>query len=358
MHTKIFLCFILLFLSFTAQANIENNHWIFHAKNSDKSFGLVNEVRGTPYVSLNEISKTFKLKIQKLPENEIKITYQNRWCRLSPRSAQIISSWVKGHSLSRSILKHKEDWHVPIDFGDRVLRPLLYSEVPSAPQPDRPLLDAEVLIDPGHGGNDYGAHFGNLKEKDLTLSMGLLLAEKLRALLVSVSMTRHKDLFLTLQERTQMARRSRAKLFVSLHMNSEPKASSSGYEIYVLSLDESNQESLKAVASENQIIPRELPEGVERTLADLRATANFESSLGYAKISDSALKLKLSPFGRSIKTAPFYVLYGVSMPALLIEFGFINSSQDQKWIKNPKEKEAVVSALAQELAKSLKSAKP
>ena len=95
---------------------------------------------------------------------------------------------------------------------------------------------ARVVIDPGHGGYDPGARDGSgrFAEKDLALAIAMLLARELKARGVSVAMTRETDTFLSLPERTRLADRDDADLFVSVHLNSSPNPRTSGIEVYYL----------------------------------------------------------------------------------------------------------------------------
>ena len=94
----------------------------------------------------------------------------------------------------------------------------------------------------------------------------MVLALELKKLLESkglkVFLTREKDIFMTLPERTHLANQSQARLFVSLHLNSDPQKKGKGFEIYLLNMSHTDQEARAAIAKENQHIPKELPEGL------------------------------------------------------------------------------------------------
>ena len=174
---------------------------------------------------------------------------------------------------------------------------------------DGSLIGKTIVIDPGHGGNDSGATSGNVYEKALTLSIGLKVAEKLTDAGVSVIMTRKSDVRIALTERADIANRSRATLFVSIHINSSAvnNKTSGGITFY----------HMKA------------PEGMllAKCIQDQIAAVSKIPNLG--TWSDSR-----------IYASGFSVLRNTEMPAVLIELGFINHERDrgmmvkQDWQEN------------------------
>src|SRR5262249_31146958 len=143
--------------------------------------------------------------------------------------------------------------------------------------------EVDIILDAGHGGNDHGAEsqMGDAKisEKDLTLQTALELKEALIKQNLKVLLIRDDDFYLTLPERTRLANFTGGELFLSLHMNSSPQSSAHGYQLFILSLTADDTAARTSVARENQMIPEDLSESYQRPLADLRARANFESSL-------------------------------------------------------------------------------
>jgi N-acetylmuramoyl-L-alanine amidase len=126
------------------------------------------------------------------------------------------------------------------------------------------------MIDPGHGGKDPGA-IGptGLKEKDVVLAIGRKIREKLsRSGEFDVRMTRDEDVFIPLEERTAMANKGRADIFVSLHINASRNRSAEGFSTYVLSRGASNLEDLELAARENGVPVRKL-QGVKFIIDDM-----------------------------------------------------------------------------------------
>lgn len=341
-----------------AFANLENNRWVFHYQNKSHEFSLKGNIRGSPMVSLREVSKKFAFSMRYDPltfEVVLRHNESGRWAIL-----KTYESKVKTNSGIVQLSRRPEfidlDLCVPIDFGDRILRPLLSGFSNENIKIPNLNLVYDVVLDAGHGGNDLGAVASAIAEKDLTLSLALDLKILLEKRNLRVFLVRDRDVFLTLPERTHLANQSRAKVLISLHLNSDVAKKGKGYEIYVLNIGEGDQEARAAVAVENQHIPKELPEGLERTLSDLLAQSHFEASLKWAKtISKKWEGVGLKPFGKPIKSGPFYVLYGAKMPGLLLEFGFLSNAKEREDLLNPKLRQTLwLEPLADALAEGLK----
>ncbi len=192
-----------------------------------------------------------------------------------------------------------------------------------------------VVIDPGHGGEDFGAAgYGGLLEKDVVLNVALelekLLQEKLNAV---VRMTRRKDVFVPLADRTALANDFDADIFISLHANASPGGKLSGVETYYL--DNSGDKASERLAEmENKVVHLEGPEGdLKYMLSDLIQSAKLEDSMRLAKnVQDSIMKdLRIDwNVGKSfgVKKGPFYVLVGAHMPCILVEMGFVDNRID------------------------------
>ena len=195
-----------------------------------------------------------------------------------------------------------------------------------------------VVIDPGHGGTDPGA-IGRTgaTEKQLTLELSKMLAGRLRAAGYEVLLTREDDRTISLQERTDFANRVDADLFLSVHINSARNRNLRGFETYYLDL--ANDPAARETAA------RENGSGQAGSMADLGATlqhiVNNEfrgaSSELAASIQDSLVmhvsKSYQGVHDLGVKTAPFSVLVGAKMPAVLIETSFVSNEQEEGWLK-------------------------
>ncbi|MBI5570052.1 MAG: N-acetylmuramoyl-L-alanine amidase [Desulfomonile tiedjei] len=205
-----------------------------------------------------------------------------------------------------------------------------------------------VAIDPGHGGKDPGAisKDGLLKEKEVTLAIAKQLKESLKKQLpgITVEFTRTDDSFVPVQERTALANSANADLFVSIHCNAAEDTNSKGIETYYLNKACSRM-SMAVAARENGIPVNQMTE-IDGPILDLTLASKKAESVRLAQRVHTSLIHNLAGLtdlrlDRGLKAAPFYVLFGAKMPAILVECGFINGKDEEK-LKN----EAYVKAIA------------
>ena len=192
-----------------------------------------------------------------------------------------------------------------------------------------------IVLDPGHGGDDFGA-IGpkGLLEKNIVLTVALelepLLREKLGA---EVYLTRIGDTELSLAERTAMANNVEADLFISLHVNASRRKRAHGLEVYYLDNTNDNS-SMKLAERENTTASAgRLPGDLEFMLSDLIQNAKMDDSIVLAHMVGRAMHRRLSPAWRNVKylgvkKAPFYVLVGAHMPCILVEMFFVDHAGD------------------------------
>ena len=202
---------------------------------------------------------------------------------------------------------------------------------------------SRIVIDPGHGGRDYGAPgcTRGVHEKKVVLQIAKRLARMLRSeLKCDVILTRSGDRFLTLEERTAIANTKNADLFLSLHTNANKDRRAYGIETYFLNLA-TDDESIQVAAMENATSTKNISD-LQTILNDLMQNAKVhESSRLAGHIQYSMVKhLRSKGYGRvknkGVKQAPFYVLLGAEMPAVLIETSFISNKRECKRLTNPK----------------------
>lgn len=219
------------------------------------------------------------------------------------------------------------------------------------PRPDRRFI---VVVDPGHGGKDPGAvsSDGKLKEKDVTLA----LAKRIKTLLeaprsggtITVSLTRSDDCFLTVAERTAFANDAEADLFISIHCNAYPDPSASGVETYFLSKAKSKRAMM--VAARENGIPLATMTDLEATLLDLMVTSKKSESERLAQAVHESLtshiRLPRPRMDRGVKQAPFYVLLGVTMPAVLVECAYLSNSGETAKLSDPRYVDLVAEGIA------------
>ena len=196
-----------------------------------------------------------------------------------------------------------------------------------------------IVIDPGHGGVDPGAvGRKGLYEKDVNLAVSRLIRQYIEdSLKITVILTRDRDLYLSLKERTNMANRNAADLFVSVHCNATRRGiTRSGFETYFLSEAKTNEE--RAVAAlENASLKFdnvEMPsDDISFIFYDLAQSAYLDESNNFAESIQSSAERNLKIPSRGVKQAGFYVLHGAFMPAVLVECAFISNPEEEKLLR-------------------------
>lgn len=193
-----------------------------------------------------------------------------------------------------------------------------------------------VVIDPGHGGKDYGApgYLKGVHEKNVVLQIAKRLKQMIRdQIKCDVVLTRSTDKYLSLEERTAIANTQNADLFISIHTNANRDRRVYGMETYILNLA-TDDEAIRVAAMENATSARNISD-LDSILQDLmnNAKVNESTRLGsYVQRSmHSRLRAKYKHIrSKGIKQAPFYVLLGADMPSILIETSFISNPRECK----------------------------
>lgn len=199
-----------------------------------------------------------------------------------------------------------------------------------------------IVLDAGHGGTDTGAVHSNIKEADLVLKV----ANKVKGLLekdqnFQVSMTRNADRNLGLPDRVKFAETSKADLFVSIHANAASDQRAKGVEFFFQNNLPPDEESLFLASQENQAVLNSIKEShegdelskkgdVTAIVEDLRRQNRMMSSLRLTQTLTSTWENDASAAQATIKQAPFYVISKTSMPAVLIEVGFLTNPREAK----------------------------
>jgi len=214
---------------------------------------------------------------------------------------------------------------------------------------------ALVVIDPGHGGYDPGTRSATgLNEKDCALEIAHRLADTLRARGVNSVLTRDDDSFLSLAERTRLANRAGADLFISIHLNWSPNLAASGIEVYYLN-NTTDRATIRLARMENfsgggdGAAPKS---GLNYILSDLRQNYKADESASLARTigAQTAADLRAA-FGTTVqdlgaKRGPFYVLVGAHMPAVLVECGFLSNPQEAERLSSPQYQARLAGAIA------------
>jgi N-acetylmuramoyl-L-alanine amidase len=220
------------------------------------------------------------------------------------------------------------------------------------PEAYRDIFDT-VVIDAGHGGEDEGARGRRgLLEKDIVLEVARGLAAKLQRSGLRVVMTRSKDVFVPLEERTYIANDARADLFISIHANAARDDDARGSETYFMSLEASDEHASRVAARENQAFGPKAAKGSEADplvaiLGDLIENEHLTESSDFARGAQLRLAGLDSGPSRGVKQAPFVVLAGVQMPAALVEIGFITHPGEERELGSAKRRDAIAKLLAE-----------
>ena len=222
-----------------------------------------------------------------------------------------------------------------------------------------------IVIDPGHGGRDFGApgYLRGVHEKDVVLKIARKLADLVRKeLACEVFLTRNSDRFLTLEERTAIANTKNADLFISIHTNSHKDRRAYGIETYFLNLA-TDDDAIRVAAMENATSTKNISD-LQTILSDLMQNAKInESSRLAGNVQGSVIRhLKSKRYSRikdkGVKQAPFYVLLGAQMPAILFETSFISNSRECKRLVNPRYQQRLCEAIVYGIKKYIKEITP
>lgn len=207
-----------------------------------------------------------------------------------------------------------------------------------------------IMLDAGHGGKDPGAMSNGVVEGRLVLKVVRLLGANLKKRGFTVLYTRSGDKFLKLEERTRIANRRRADLFVSVHVNANHDTAVNGLETYYL--DVAYTANAKRVAARENAVSEKTISDLQGILTDLLLSSKMHESKQLAglvlknicgRLDRSGYKVK----NNGVRSAPFYVLMGAKMPSILIEIGYCTNPAEAQLLKNNRYLEFLVDGIAE-----------
>lgn len=216
----------------------------------------------------------------------------------------------------------------------------------------------KIVLDAGHGGQDAGASYYGVKEKDIALSVALKVGEIFRNHPdVEVVFTRKTDVFVELHERARIANKSKANLFLSIHCNGAESKAAHGTETWVLGLSK-NASNLEVVKKENAVITYESdykikyqgydPRSLESTIGIPLLQEEFiDQSISLASKIQKKYTKDLKLFNRGVKQGPFLVLNQTAMPSVLTELGFMSNREDNDYMNSEKGQIELAEAIAE-----------
>ncbi len=207
-----------------------------------------------------------------------------------------------------------------------------------------------VFIDAGHGGRDPGTIHNDVVERELVLDIARRVGRLLAANGLDVIYSRTSNTTVPLSTRTRKANARRADLFVSIHINASPRPEAHGLETYYLDLAR-NTQSARVAALENAASDRKLGD-MQKVLADIMLSARTQES---GRLASDIQRLAVSRIGKrgfavkngGTKSAPFHVLIGAGMPAVLVEVGYCTNPREARNLLNPSYRHAVSEGIAE-----------
>jgi N-acetylmuramoyl-L-alanine amidase len=221
---------------------------------------------------------------------------------------------------------------------------------------------SRIVIDPGHGGHDPGATGRSINESELVLDIALRVEKLLEAVPdVEVILTRRTDEYVPLQERTAIANREGADLFLSIHANASANSSASGVETYFLNF--ATNMSTAAVAARENAASGQAMGALPDFLKQIALNNKLDESRDFATAVQTAMIDRLRRTNRSVKDlgvkqAPFVVLIGAAMPSVLAEVSFVTNAQEARLLRGSSYRQRIAEALVNAIRKyqgSLKS---
>lgn len=285
-------------------------------------------------------------------QNAVTVTQYN------PKTVRIVLSSTKEFKLFKDL----DDKSLILGFSSSVSKSASASSKSISKTTSKNVLNSKfksdkiIVLDAGHGGKDSGAlsdKKGSLKEKDVVLSTTLKLGNELKKRGYKILYTRSSDKFINLRDRTKYANDKRADLFISIHANAAPSASkaksSEGVETFFLSPARSER-SKKAAEKENQGDFEEINYFSKQSILNFlnreKIVASNKLAIDVQKNILTQTRKKYRIVDGGVREAPFWVLVGAQMPAILIEIGYITHPSEGKRIANKSFQDTLVKGIA------------
>lgn len=224
----------------------------------------------------------------------------------------------------------------------------------------------KVVLDPGHGGKDPGALRGNFVEKKIVLDVALKVGELLKLDKdIKVIFTRKTDVFVEVAERTRIANREKADVFVSIHVNAAKNTAAYGAETYIMGISK-NEANLEVAKRENAVITLEDnyekhyegydPNRPESIIGLTLMQEQFiKQSIDLASKIQVRFKNDVLRNDRGVRQGPFWVLHSALMPSILVELGFISNKEEGEYLNSEAGKNELAKAIARAIREYKKS---
>lgn len=282
-----------------------------------------------PYIDLRDVARALGMKYRAVqPQKKVKL--ESAWSTLEfqVHKNDFTLNGSNIH-LGMPVALHRRHLYITRRDYDFLIKPILVPQ-----QSEDPPKLYHIVIDPGHGGKDRGTEnkkYG-IQEKDLSLDIAMRLKKKLEACGYRVSLTRAKDVFVSLDDRARFARRAQADLFVSIHFNAAQNNKAVGVETYVLTLPmHPSSGRTKIVSADKKAYP-------SNRYDKWSALAGF-----YVQRS---LSQNAQIVDRGLKHARFAVLKDLNCPGMLVEGGFLSNDAEAKGLSTSERRDQLAQQLA------------
>jgi N-acetylmuramoyl-L-alanine amidase len=243
---------------------------------------------------------------------------------------------------------------LPYRFKEQILDSLFKERYPERAITLPSSRIRRVVIDAGHGGKDPGT-IGKkgMREKDVNLDIARRLSKLLKADGIDAVMTRSTDTFISLERRVTIANNSHADLFISIHANANRVRSLNGLEVYYISPNVSDTKRAlysaqhAALNLDKSSLAQSPSLNLKATLWDMIYTSNRAESVRLSRDICRVVDYNCNTKVIGAKGAPFYVLKGAHMPAILIEAGFLSNLQEERLMRNPYYRQQIAESIEQ-----------
>jgi N-acetylmuramoyl-L-alanine amidase len=207
---------------------------------------------------------------------------------------------------------------------------------------------SRIVIDAGHGGHDPGASANGISEAELVLDISLRLEKLLQEQGIDVVLTRRTNAYISLDERTEIANRESADLFLSIHANASGNAAARGVETYFLNFALNPQ--AEAVAARENAASGKTMNSLPSIIKAITLNNKLNESRDFASSIQRALVRGMRPGNKAlrdlgVKQAPFVVLIGAAMPSVLAEISFVTNRQEARLLKSPAYRQRIAASL-------------
>lgn len=304
----------------------------------ENSLQAICEGRDIPW-QWDSVSQVFTFTSQKVPTKVL-------------IGSKLVMVGSKRVILSGAVERKASTIIVPPDFIKRVFGKTAEElNVTSLPGPLISGKYREIMIDAGHGGKDPGARgLAGTVEKDIVFDIAQRLKTNLKKMGFNVNMTRESDEFVSLQERTEIATRSKADLFLSIHANAAQSKKTKGLEIYYSRRLEHDPDVAQRKLNEHELFKRldisgerAVPEGI---ISDMMYAHKLEESSIFADLVINKTSKNINTVNRGSRTCGFFVVKNTLIPAVLFEVGYITNAAEAKLLKTEEYRQKIADAIA------------